>query len=87
MTTQTKGNDMSTHTELTIGSRVALAQDIDRFPHFIANKGEMGKVVDVTDDFVSVKMDNHISGAEEWDNEVMVGSMYEEELRDVLVVL
>jgi len=78
---------MSTHTEMKVGSRVALATDVDRFPNFVANKGEMGTVTVMDTDAVYIKMDNHIDGAEEWNNEIGVGEAYGEQVRNVLVVL
>ena len=54
-----------------MGSRIRLRHDIDRFPHFIARKGSTGVVTRSDDDLFSVKMDEHIDGAEEWGNEVM----------------
>ena len=75
---------MARGAEITIGSRVVLAQDVDRSPDFTANKGEAGCVVDIGSEFVAIKMDNHVAGAEPWSNEVMVGRMYEEDLNDVI---
>ena len=61
----------STDTKIAEGKRVRLLQNVDRFPHFVARKGITGTVTEVTDQFVSVKMDDHIDGAEEWDNEIV----------------
>ena len=55
------------------GQRVRLKRDVDRYPSFIAKKGMEGTVVAIPgpDDMnLAVKMDDHIDGAEEWDNEV-----------------
>lgn len=52
------------------GERVELIRDVDRFPHFIAKGGMVGTVTEATDDLVGVRMDDHLAGAEEWDNEV-----------------
>jgi hypothetical protein len=47
-----------------------LARDIDRFPNFIARKGMTGTVVQHGGYCVCVRMDLHLAGAEEWDNEI-----------------
>ena len=53
------------------GTRLRLTCDVDRYPHFIAPAGSVGTVVDTSDGVVSVRMDNTIAGAEDWDNEVV----------------
>jgi len=52
------------------GDRVTLVRDVERFPHFVAHKGMQGTVdlVDNDTGFLSVEMDDHIDGCEEWDN-------------------
>ncbi len=58
-------------THLTTGTRVRLIHDVDRYPHFIAPEGATGTVVDIGDPMVfAVKLDVHIDGAEDWDNEI-----------------
>ena len=53
------------------GYRFVLRHDVDRFPHFIARKGATGTVTDVERDGTIVAlMDQHIDGAEEWENRV-----------------
>lgn len=60
-----------------IGTKVCLARDVDRYPYFVAKAGSTGTVISVSADseaFLSprlvVRMDEPITGAEEWDNEV-----------------
>lgn len=55
---------------LTVGTRVRLALDIDRFPYFTAKAGATGIVVAAEPALVAVKLDEKIVGAEDWDNEV-----------------
>jgi len=57
--------------KLEIGQRVRLRRNVERFPHFIAGAGLTGTVSYVDAAMVGVKMDEHIDGCEEWDNEVM----------------
>lgn len=52
------------------GERVELTRDVERYPHFIAPEGARGTVVHVSPEQFSVRMDEPIEGAEEWDNEV-----------------
>jgi len=56
---------------MNIGTRLRLTRNVERFPHFIAPKGATGTVTDVTDGNISVLMDDHLAGAEEWDNEIV----------------
>jgi hypothetical protein len=53
-----------------VGTKVRLRHDVDRYPHFIAPKGATGTVTKVDDEVLIVSMDQPISGAEDWDNEV-----------------
>jgi hypothetical protein len=53
------------------GSRVRLTADVERYPHFIARKGSEGTVTHNTDGGIEVKLDDHLPGAEPWDNEVV----------------
>lgn len=53
------------------GTRVRLRRDVDRYPFFIAPEGATGTVVECSCDALLVKMDEHIDGCEEWDNEIM----------------
>lgn len=52
------------------GKRVRLRHDVDRYPHFIAPKGAVGTIVTAKRDIFAVKLDETLSGAEEWANEV-----------------
>lgn len=54
----------------TIGTRVRLRHDVDRYPHFIALKGMLGTVAIVQSGLIGVRLDEHLDGAEDWDNEV-----------------
>jgi hypothetical protein len=55
--------------------RVRLVRDVDRYPHFIAKRGSVGTVIahmdTAGDGHISVKLDDHLPGAEEWNNEVI----------------
>lgn len=53
-----------------VGQRFKLVRDVERFPHFTAEKGNTGTVIDVTRDCITGKMDKPIPGAEDWDNEI-----------------
>lgn len=54
-----------------VGQRVTLKRDVERFPHFIARAGLTGTVsTSVAGEFLSVRMDAPLDGAEDWDNEV-----------------
>lgn len=55
---------------LVVGARVRLKEDVDRFPHFIAPAGATGTISGIEAGITWVKMDEHIPGAEEWDNEI-----------------
>lgn len=56
---------------LTEGTRVVLTRAVERFPFFIARAGMAGTVIEATEDLVSVRMDEHLPGAEEWSNEIV----------------
>lgn len=45
-------------------------REVDRYPDFMAPKGATGVIVMMEPDFIRVKMDQTIAGAEPWDNEV-----------------
>jgi len=56
---------------LQAGDRVRLTACADRFPHFLVQPGGEGTVVLNEDDSsVAIRMDAHIPGCEEWDNEI-----------------
>lgn len=48
--------------------KVRLKAAVDRFPHFLANAGLTGTLIECTDKCATIKMDEHLNGAEEWDN-------------------
>lgn len=52
------------------GERWHLTTDVERGPHFTAAAGMRGTIVEATRDLVRLKLDDHLPGAEEWDNEV-----------------
>lgn len=56
------------------GDRVALTQDVDRYPHFIARAGSVGTVTHVEShrsaERLAVHMDEPLPGSEEWGNSV-----------------
>lgn len=54
-----------------VGSRWRLKHDVDRFPHFVAPAGATGTVTDTYGAHISLKLDEHLPGAETWENEVV----------------
>ena len=56
--------------KLKVGDRVMLRRPVERFPHFTAPAGATGEVVHTDDQLLSVRLDENLRGAEEWDNEV-----------------
>lgn len=53
------------------GYRVRLRRPVDRFPFFIARAGMTGTVIEAATDLVAVRLDEHLPGCEEWDNELV----------------
>lgn len=53
-----------------IGSRFVLVCDVDKFPHFIAPKGSTGTVVHIESHAFWLELDEYLTGAEEWSNQV-----------------
>lgn len=51
-----------------IGLRVRLRRDVGRYPHFNAMAGRTGTVDAIEEDSLTVRMDEPLPGAEEWDN-------------------
>lgn len=51
-----------------VGERFRLVREVERFPHFIVDKGLTGTVVSVDHGVIYGKMDQHIPDCEEWDN-------------------
>lgn len=60
------------------GTRVRLTGEVDRYPHFLADKGLTGVVVQNSKDTFSVSMDKLIDGAEEWGNCIEWSAPFEE---------
>ncbi len=60
---------MPAQTALAAGDKVRLRHSVDRYPHFIAEAGSTGRVVEV-DELVRVRMDAYLPGAETWENEI-----------------
>jgi hypothetical protein len=54
-----------------IGERFVLVADVERYPHFVAAGGSKGTVADVSEGSVSLRLDDLLPGAVEWDNEVV----------------
>lgn len=51
------------------GQRIRLVRDVDRYPHFIAEKGMTGTVVESSPvSGICVRMDGTLPNCEEWDN-------------------
>ena len=50
------------------GARWRLKANVERFPHFIAEKGMAGVIDEVGEDLISLKLDDSLPGAEPWDN-------------------
>jgi hypothetical protein len=53
-----------------VGARVQLRHAVDRYPHFLAPEGATGTVTEATADVYAVRMDTHLDGAEDWDNQI-----------------
>lgn len=51
-----------------VGDRFELVCEVDRFPNFLVNVGKVGTVVRSNSLQIALKMDEFISGAEDWDN-------------------
>jgi hypothetical protein len=53
-----------------VGDRIRLIADAERGQNFTVPKGEWGTVTVSESALISAKMDNHIEGCAEWDNEL-----------------
>lgn len=53
-----------------VGARARLRHEIERFPHFLIEKGATGTVVEASTSLIALRMDDFVPGAEEWDNEL-----------------
>jgi hypothetical protein len=56
--------------KIAAGFRFRLFRPVERFPDFLAPIGLTGKVIAVDDSGVWGRMDQHIAGAEHWDNQI-----------------
>lgn len=56
--------------DVAVGYCFALFRPVDRFPDFVAAPGLTGVVTAVDQSGVWARMDQHIIGAEHWDNQV-----------------
>lgn len=54
-----------------VGDRYRLARNVDRYPHFIAPTGATGTITQADGHGIALKLDEHLPGAETWDNEVV----------------
>lgn len=54
----------------TVGERRVLVEDVDRYPHFLADAGLTGEVVSADEDLIELRLDEDLPGAEEWDNAI-----------------
>jgi hypothetical protein len=52
------------------GTRFALSAPVERYPHFAAPAGATGTVVYTDEYVICMHMDEHLLGAETWDNEI-----------------
>jgi hypothetical protein len=52
-----------------VGERAKLRRLVERFPHFWVAAGAEGTITEATE-LIALKMDEHVDGAEEWDNEL-----------------
>jgi hypothetical protein len=64
-------NNVTTqHCDIAVGYRFKLFREVDRFPEFLAPTDLTGVVTTVNDSGVCGRMDQHIAGAEQWDNQI-----------------
>lgn len=58
--------------ELELGTKLTLAREVWRYPHFQAEEGLTGKLsmVDPQQGIIEVTMDKHLPGAEDWKNAI-----------------
>lgn len=47
-----------------------MKRDVDRYPDFVVPEGMTGVIMELWSDFIRVKMDRPVKGAEPWDNEL-----------------
>jgi hypothetical protein len=53
-----------------VGARARLSRIVDRYPHFCIDPGATGTITESDEQLICLRMDCHVEGAEEWDNEV-----------------
>lgn len=53
-----------------VGERARLRHLVERFPHFQIEAGAEGTITEATEHLIALRMDRHVAGAEEWDNEL-----------------
>lgn len=63
-------NATTRHSDIAPGYRFKLFRDVDRFPDFRAEAGLTGTVTLSDDSGVWARMDEHIAGAEQWENQI-----------------
>jgi hypothetical protein len=64
-------NNVTTQqSDIVAGYRFRLFRAVDRFPDFLAHIGLTGIVTAVDESGVWGRMDQHIAGAEQWDNQI-----------------
>jgi len=51
-----------------LGTRLTLAHDVERYANFIARSGLTGVLVEAGADIISLKLDEDLPGAEQWNN-------------------
>ena len=59
------------HKAFPVGSRVVTIKAIDRYPDFMLASGKTGTVTESDEKILVVTMDEHVPGAEEWENGVV----------------
>ncbi len=51
--------------------KIRLVRDVERYPDFIARKGMTGEIDEISKGFISVQIDDHLEGAEAWNNRIL----------------
>ena len=63
-------NATTQESDIAVGYRFKLLSQVDRFPDFLTSTDLTGIVTAVDDKGVWARMDQHIPGADQWDNHV-----------------
>jgi hypothetical protein len=63
-------NVTTQQSDIAVGYRFTLFRQVDRLPDFLAPAALKGVVTAVDDSGVWGQMDQHIAGAEQWDNQI-----------------